>query len=121
MIEDLFKKKYDPQNYHCVHFVIDAALDIYKLDYKPCFIGLTGSINETIKTSRDTAHRNKNIDAPIDGCIVLMTKYDNGSHVGLYYKHRVFHLTEDSVQRLTIEQIKLQYKRIRFYEPNLLN
>lgn len=121
MINDLFERKYSPQKYHCVHFVIESAKLIFKSDYSACFIGLTGSLDESIKTSRDTVHKNKRIEKPIEGCIVLMTKYDSGSHVGLYYKGRIFHLSQSGVQRITIEQAKTQYKRIRFYEPNLHN
>lgn len=121
MIEELFNKKYSPQNYHCVHFVIDAAKELFSANYSGCFIGLTSSLDESIKTSRQTVHRNKGIKKPIEGCIVLMTNYDNGSHVGLYYKNRVFHLSQSGVQRITIEQTKNYFKRIRFYEPNLHN
>lgn len=121
MINDLFEKKYSPQKYHCVHFVIDSAKMIFKNDYSACFIGLTGSLNESIKTSRNTVHKNKRIEKPVEGCIVLMTNYDNSSHVGLYYKGRIFHLSQQGVQRITIEQTKNYFKRIRFYEPNFNN
>ena len=118
-MNELFKKRYNPHNYHCVHFVIDAAKYLYDLDYKPCFIGLTSSLDEAVKTSRDTVHRNKRINDPIEGCIVLMSYPNGSSHVGLYYKNRVFHLTENGVQRLTFSQINLYFSRVRFYEPNL--
>ena len=121
MIESLFFREYNPKNYHCVHFVIESAQLIYNLDYTPCFIGLTSSLSEILRTSRNTVHRNKAIKQPIDGCVVLMTKYDNSSHVGLYYKNRVFHLDEDGAQRITLEQASQYFKRLRFYEPNLSN
>lgn len=121
MIDQLFFREYDPKKYHCVHFVIECSQVIYGRDYTPCFIGLTNSLSETIKTSRDTVHRNKSIEKPCDGCIVLMTKYDNSSHVGLYYENRIFHLDEDGPQRITLNQADIQFKRMRFYEPNLPN
>ena len=121
MIDSLFFREYNPRNYHCVHFVIESAQMIFNKDYSPCFIGLTNSLDETIKTSRNTVHKNKHVVNPSEGCIVLMTKYDNSSHVGLYYESRVFHLDEDGPQRITLEQAKIQFKRIRFYEPNLTN
>lgn len=121
MIDELFNRQYDHRRYHCVHFVIDAANTIFELDYAPSFIGLTGSLDETIKTSRETAHRNKQIKNPTNGCIVLMTKQDNSSHVGIYYKNKVLHLTDSGVQLLTLNQIELIFKRVRFYEPNLRN
>lgn len=119
MIEKLFHCEYDPQRFHCVHFVIEAAQLIYTKDYSGCFIGLTGTLDETIKTSRSTVHQNKRLDKPIEGCIVLMTYQNESSHVGLFYRQRIFHLTEKGVQRITLEQAKPLFKRMRFYEPNL--
>lgn len=121
MIDDLFDRRYSPQKYHCVHFVIESAREIYDLDYSTCFVGLTKSLDEALHVSKKREHQNRQIEEPVEGCIVLMTKYDNGSHVGLYYKGRVFHLPQSGAQRITIEQVKTQYKRIRFYEPNLHN
>ncbi|MHC3124767.1 hypothetical protein NL42_14010 [Acinetobacter sp. GN11] len=118
-IRPLFHLRYDPIKFHCVHFVIAAAKHIYQLDYSQCFIGLTGSIDETLKTSRETVHRNKLIKRPIEGCIVLMTHINGSSHVGLFFRHKVFHLTEQSVQRITLHQAGKIFKRIRYYEPNL--
>nr|WP_250540741.1 hypothetical protein [Acinetobacter pittii] len=86
----LFYCKYDPEKFHCVHFVIKAAKHIYDLDYSPCFVGLAGSLSETIKTSRETVHQNKRIDRPKEGCIVLMTYMNESSHVGLFFRARFF-------------------------------
>lgn len=118
-ISPLFYCKYDPLKFHCVHFVIKAADYLYKKDYAPCFVGLTGSIDDTLKTSRETVHRNKPLKKPIEGCIVLMTYMNESSHVGLFFRNRIFHLTEQSVQRITLHQANLIFKRIRYYEPNL--
>lgn len=84
-IRQLFYCVYDPENFHCVHFVILAAKVIFEKDYTPCFLGLTGPLQESIKTSRNTVHRNKHIKKPEDGCIVLMTYLDQSSHVGLFF------------------------------------
>lgn len=116
-MDELFHKKYDRKQYHCVHFVIDAAKAIYSKDYSHFFVGLTGSIDEAINTSRQNLIELKSSGKPSEGCIVLMTYQDSSSHVGLYYKGRVFHLTENGVSRPTLEQIKPLFKRIRFYEP----
>lgn len=119
MINALFHCEYNPQKFHCVHFVIKAAQLIYGLDYSKCFVGLTGSLDEAIKTSRTTVHQNRLINRPVEGCIVLMTYQDGSSHVGLFYRHRIFHLTEKGVSRPTLNEIKPLFKRMRFYEPNL--
>lgn len=119
MINQLFRCEYDPQKYHCVHFVIEAARLIYDKDYSNSFVGMTGSLDDTVKTSRSTVIQNRRLDMPIEGCIVLMTYHNGSSHVGLFYRHRIFHLTEMGVQRITLEQAKPMFKRMRFYEPNL--
>ena len=119
MYEKLFRCEYDRNNFHCVHFVIHATKEIFGLDYSPCFVGLTGSIDETLQTSRNTVIQNKRLEKPIEGCIVLMTYHTGNSHVGIFYKHRIFHLCEQGVQRITLEQARPLFKRIRFYEPNL--
>lgn len=119
MYEKLFRCEYDRNNFHCVHFVIHAAKEIYNQDYSKCFVGLTGSIDETLQTSRNTVIQNKRLEKPKEGCIVLMTYQNESSHVGLFFRHRIFHLTEMGVQRLTLEQAKVYFKRMRFYEPNL--
>ncbi|ARG16917.1 hypothetical protein B7L44_10145 [Acinetobacter nosocomialis] len=118
-ITELFYCKYDPETFHCVHFVIKAAKHIYSIDYSPCFVGLVQPLSESIKTSRETAHQNKRIDRPIEGCIVLMTYMNESSHVGLFFQNKIFHLCEGGVQRITLEQAKIWFKRIRYYEPNL--
>lgn len=118
-IRQLFYCVYDPENFHCVHFVLLAAKVIFEKDYTPCFLGLTGPLQETIKTSRNTVHRNKQIKEPKDGCIVLMTYLNQSSHVGLFFQGRIFHLIERGPERITVEQAKIIFNRIRYYEPNL--
>lgn len=118
-IRQLFYCVYDPENFHCVHFVLLAAKVIFDQDYTPCFLGLTGPLHETIKTSRNTVHRNKQIKEPKDGCIVLMTYSNQSSHVGLFFDGRIFHLIERGPERITVEQADIIFNRIRYYEPNL--
>lgn len=116
-IDSLLDRHYDPQHYHCVHFLLEAAEYLFKQDYSSSFIGLTGSLHETLKTSRNTVIQNRRIDHPIDGSIVLMTNQNQSSHVGLFYCGRVLHLTELGVHYLNIQVLKKFYKRIRYYEP----
>ncbi|MGQ0914693.1 hypothetical protein ACT40M_15390 [Acinetobacter baumannii] len=116
-IDCLLDRQYDPQHYHCVHFLLEAAQYLFNQDYSSSFIGLTGSLHETLKTSRHTVVKNRRIDHPIDGSIVLMTNQNQSSHVGLFYCGRVLHLTELGVHYLNIQVLKKFYKRIRYYEP----
>lgn len=119
-INSLFKLKYS-QNFHCVHFVIEAGRILFGRDYSRCFVGLTGQLNDAIKADRKGHTINHKIDAPIEGCIVLMRYHSGNSHVGLFYEGRLFHLTENGVSRPTLDQIEPMFARIRFYEPNFNN
>lgn len=113
----LFEMQYNVQNYHCVHFVIDAARQLLDQDYSKSFIGLTASLKDSIQTSRKTVIRNKHIKEPKNGCIVLMTSLTGNNHVGLFYGNKVLHLNESGTQYLSLLMLKCFYTRFRFYEP----
>ncbi|WP_336957067.1 hypothetical protein [Acinetobacter johnsonii] len=112
----LFEKQYNVMNYHCVHFLIDAAQSIFGQDYSTSFIGLQGALNEALSTSRQTIIRNKRLKEPQQGCIVLMTSPTGDNHVGLFYCDKVLHLTESGVQYVSIRSLKNYYLRFRYYE-----
>ncbi|WP_312056805.1 hypothetical protein [Acinetobacter courvalinii] len=113
----LFEKQYNHLDYHCVHFVIDAAKSLLQHDYSKSFIGLTSSLNEAIVSSRETVIRNKRLKEPEQGCIVLMTSLTGNNHVGLFYCGKVLHLNESGVQYVAIRSLENSYRRFRFYEP----
>lgn len=116
-IDPLLDRHYDPEKYHCVHFLIEAAQYLFDQDYSQSFVGLTSSLHETLQTSRHTAIHNRKLTEPIDGTIVLMTNINQSSHVGLFYGDRVLHLTELGVHFLPLRSLEKAYKRIRYYEP----
>ncbi|MGV2949911.1 hypothetical protein ACNPNW_15835, partial [Acinetobacter sp. AGC35] len=72
-VDALLDRQYDPKKYHCVHFLIEAAQYLLNKDYSASFMGLTGDLAKSIQTSRDTTIKNKRLERPKDGCIVLMT------------------------------------------------
>lgn len=116
-IDPLLTRHYNPENYHCVNFLIDAAQYLFEQDYSDSFIGLTSSLHESLKTSRHTVIQNRRIAEPTDGTIVLMTNVKQSSHVGLFYCGKILHLTEMGVHFLPINTVSRFYKRIRYYEP----
>lgn len=117
MILDLFEKQYNVQNYHCVHFVIEAAQKLLNQDYSQSFIGLTASLSEAVQTSRHTVIRNRRLKEPIHGCIVLMTSLTGSNHVGLFFNNKILHLNDTGVQYITIRAMRSQVLRFRYYEP----
>lgn len=120
-IDALLDRQYDPKKYHCVHFLIEAAQYLFDKDYSASFLGLTGDLKQSIQTSRDTTIKNKRIERPKDGCIVLMTNLLNSSHVGLFYCGRVLHLSEIGVHFQELRSLERNYSRFRFYEASYLS
>ncbi len=120
-IDALLDRQYDSKKYHCVHFLIEAAQYLFEKDYSESFLGLTGDLAKSIQTSRDTTIKNKRIERPKDGCIVLMTNLLNSSHVGLFYCGRVLHLSEIGVHFQELRSLERNYSRFRFYEASYLS
>lgn len=120
-IDALLDRQYDSKKYHCVHFLIEAAQYLFEKDYSASFLGLTGDLKQGIQTSRDTTIKNKRIERPKDGCIVLMTNLLNSSHVGLFYCGRVLHLSEIGVHFQELRSLERNYSRFRFYEASYLS
>lgn len=120
-VDALLDRQYDSKKYHCVHFLIEAAQYLFEKDYSASFLGLTGDLKQVIQISRDTTIKNKRIERPKDGCIVLMTNLLNSSHVGLFYCGRVLHLSEIGVHFQELRSLERNYSRFRFYEASYLS
>ena len=120
-VDALLDRRYNPRSYHCVHFLIEAAEYLFNKDYSASFLGLTGDLAQSIRTSRDTTVKNKRLEKPIEGCIVLMTNLLNSSHVGLFYCNRVLHLSESGVYFQELRSLERNYSRFRFYEASYLS
>lgn len=120
-IDALLDRRYNPRSYHCVHFLIEAAQYLLNQDYSASFLGLTGDLSQSIQTSRNTTIKNKRLEKPKHGCIVLMTNLLNSSHVGLFYCNRVLHLSESGVYFQELRSLERNYSRFRFYEASYLS
>lgn len=115
-IDPLLDRKFDRDNYHCVHLLIDAGKHLFNYDFSHCFLGLTGSLNTTLSPTKGGMSQGESASKPVDGTIVLMMTLDNRHHVGLYYCGRVLHLSEMGTRFETLRSIKRQYKKVRFYD-----
>lgn len=115
-IDPLLSRKFDRDHYHCVHFLVDAAQYLFDCDFSPCFLGLTGSIDQALTPTKEGLEQAVNVNSPHDGTIVLILTLDNRHHVGLYYCGRVLHLTENGVRFESLRTIKKQHKEVSYYE-----
>ena len=115
-IDPLLNRKFDRDSYHCVHFLIDAGKCLFDCDFSHCFLGLTGSLDDTLIPTKEGMERGHLVTTPCDGTIVLMMTLDNRHHVGLHYCGRILHLSESGPRFETLRSIKRQYKKVRFYD-----
>jgi hypothetical protein len=115
-IDPLLDRAFDRDNYHCVHLLIDAGKYLFDYDFSRCFLGLTGSLNDTLIPNKSAMEQGDVVDKPQNGTIVLMMTLDNRHHVGLYYCGRVLHLSELGTRYEALRSIKRQYKKVRFYD-----
>lgn len=114
-IDCLLDRQHDRENYHCVHFVIEAGEYLFGYDFTDNFLGLANPLDSNGYPSRHTVKNSNKTQIPIDGTVVLMTKLDNRLHVGLYYAGSVLHLSKGGVRYQSIRQLQREYKRLRFY------
>lgn len=115
-IDPLLNRKFDRDNYHCVHLLIDAGKHLFDYDFSHCFLGLTGSLDNKLIPTKQSMEQGELVAKPSTGTIVLMMTLDNRHHVGLYYCGRVLHLSETGPRFETMRNIKRQYKKVRFYD-----
>lgn len=115
-IDPLLSRKFNRDNYHCVHFLIDAGKHLFDYDFSHCFLGLTGSIDEGLSASKGNISKGALTEKPSNGSIMLAMTLDNKHHVGLYYCGRILHMSESSPRFETLRGIKRQYKKVRFYD-----
>lgn len=114
-IDMMIDRRYDSDRYHCVHFVIDAGKCLFGYDFSVNFLGVDQSLSDNGSPTRHTVANAERTHTPTNGTVVLMNRFDNALHVGLYIDERVLHLSENGVRYETIRTLQRSYKRIRYY------
>ena len=101
-INTLIGKPYDKDNYHCWHFV-EEVLPVPTLKD----VHVDSANNDVEKY----LHLFKEIDSPVDNCIVLL----GDTHVGIYYKNGIYHNDKGGVRYESKRVMKLKYKGFKWY------
>lgn len=113
-IDHLFSRRYHIDNYNCVHFLCEAWQAMFGEDLSGRMQAFLVAIND-IKPSREAMQQFKRLKEPISPCIVLF-KDSKSSHVGLFYRRKVLHITRNGVQRVPLDIAKVGFKHVRFYQ-----
>lgn len=106
---------YDRKSYNCGHFVADVWRDLTGQDIYEAVSGLaqpTGKGRAVLKQLRAFAR----LREPVSPCIVLLSPPRGLTHVGVYLRGRVLHITESGVGFDHIDVAAVGFNTVRFYE-----
>ncbi|WP_337081272.1 hypothetical protein [Acinetobacter pittii] len=116
--DHLLDKQYDEEQYNCVHFAHEAAMDLYGIDRREAldlFMQPKGKI--TFLPSR--LKLLNPLPMPKEGCIVAFhpRQRNKPPHVGLFRLGRVLHLMEGGVTYLAEDVIRaMGFSRVSYYD-----
>lgn len=99
----LVGKEYDKETYHCWHF-IEEAINVPKLK--------DVHVDAALDNVEKYKELFKQLDTPVDNCIVLLGK----SHIGIYYNDGIYHNDVGGVRYENMRVMKMKYRTIVPYE-----
>ncbi|MEC7118978.1 MAG: hypothetical protein VXW65_03615 [Pseudomonadota bacterium] len=115
MIDPLFDRVYHKQRYNCVHFLCDAWKLVTGDDLSARSAGVMRAVSDGKGLQRDDTRAFERLPKPESPCIVLMHGRNKSPHVGLFYRHKVLHITEQGVQYMPLAIASIGFDRVRFY------
>ena len=105
MINDLFDREYK-QGYTCNEFACEAWEKITGEN-------LTERLNRYLNGIGDF----EQLSEPISPCIAFFSRnLKSSTHVGLFYKGKILHLSPRGVQYIPLDYIMLSFKTVSFYK-----
>lgn len=113
--DDFMDRKFDLINYNCWDFLRDLILALGLGD-----IGKRTPDPPSLRAMRDRVAQEKaqftKLDKRVSPCIVLMERPPFPSHVGLWWRGRVFHLRDDSGPKYEpLEVASLGFSNVEYY------
>ena len=115
MIDALFDRTYHKQRYNCVHLVCEAWQLLTGQDLSQRTAGILRAVSDGSGLQRDDTRAFERLTKPVSPCIVLMHGRKQSPHVGLFYRRKVLHITEQGVQYMPLDVARIGFDRVRFY------
>jgi hypothetical protein len=97
--------EYHRTHYNCGHF----ACDVYNHLTGNTIAVPTGCSNIRLRKFV------KQLQEPINPCLVVMSRPNYTTHVGVYIDHKVMHLTSQGARIEPIDIASLFFTKVRFY------
>lgn len=112
-VDPFLSRQYDKIHYNCLHFARDVWLAHTGVDITVALNNVFDPRNRT--NLRKTMEYFYRISEPIDPCLVLMHRHRLTSHIGVYLRGKVIHLSELGVEFLPLHIINLGFPILRYY------
>lgn len=114
MIDKFFGRKHHPKTYNCAHFVCDVLAELKSPEMGELLKGFLCAKKDR-KILKDDLSKITVLQKPVDLCVVLMQRPKASTHVGIYLKGKVLHLSSQSVQYQPLDVVAFGFKRVRFF------
>lgn len=101
--DTLIGKRYDEQSYHCYDFIVEC-LDVPSLD--------DISVATAESDIRDNTPFYKEIDIPVNYCIIVLGK----KHIGIFKDGYIYHNDRDCVKAESMRTMQRKYTKMRYYD-----
>lgn len=107
-VDNYFGEIYNRKANNCLHFAAKVWADQTNVEFQGVFDFLHG------KCSLSTAKKFKYLKKPHSPCIaVFKGKFE--THIGIYIRGKILHLTESGVLFQRIEDASISFYKVRFY------
>lgn len=113
-VDQYFNREYDIRKYNCAHLVCEAWKDLTGFDLAGVLRGFLSGAKDR-RTILSDLRKMRQLDEPVDPCIVLMQQGRNAPHVGLYVRGRVLHIREQGVHFQPLDVVSIGFPKVRFY------
>lgn len=108
-------RRYRKGVYNCMDFVREVWLDVADEDIRDRLHFMLAAITARRMTKADV-RRFEKLREPAEPCIVVFHVAHREPHVGVYFRRKVLHLTQQfGVQFQRINQAALGAKRVSYY------
>lgn len=108
-------RTYDRKHYNCGHFVADVWFDLTGDDISEAISGLVAPTGKG-RANLAQLRAFKRITKPESPCIALLSPPRGQTHVGIYLRGSVLHITETGVAFDHLEVATIGYAHARFYK-----
>jgi hypothetical protein len=113
-IDTLLAKEYDEATYNCAHFVVDAVKLETGHDLGALLCGVLRPAADRL-VDPNWRHIFKRTAKPVSPCLVVMQGGVDSTHLGLFLRGSVAHLTRKGAEYVPIEVATVGFRTVRYY------